>query len=92
MVKDKLLFVECKTQVYDITDVDKFFEVTRHTGGLSAKPIFFTYEEIRLDAKEKCENNNIPCYCMKKEVLANEVSNERSRNKIEDYLSEVNAR
>jgi hypothetical protein len=44
---EKLLFVECKTQVYDATDVDKFNNAVKSYGGVASKRIFLygcTYE------------------------------------------------
>jgi hypothetical protein len=55
----KLLFVECKTQIYDIKDVDKFRNVTKNYGGLGAKSILVTYSKPPARFIEKCADNNI---------------------------------
>lgn len=44
---DKMLFVECKTQINAITDVDKFNQVIRNYGGLATKGIFITDKPLR---------------------------------------------
>ncbi|MBR6062252.1 MAG: DUF1887 family protein [Spirochaetales bacterium] len=39
---DKLLFVECKTQIFESTDIDKFNTVVRNYGGMGSKGLFLT--------------------------------------------------
>ena len=56
---DKLVFVECKTQIFDKTDIDKFASAVKNYGGLSAKAIFITSVSMDEQAKEKCRTNNI---------------------------------
>lgn len=58
----RLLFVECKTQVYEITAVDKFSAVVHNYGGLGSKALFVTNWEMRTDAAEKCEEQFIKRY------------------------------
>lgn len=55
----RLLFVECKTQVYEITAVDKFSAVVHNYGGLGSKALFVTNWEMRKDAAEKCDEQFI---------------------------------
>ena len=55
----KLLFVECKTQISDIKDVDKFRNVTKNYGGLGAKSVLITYSKPPVRFIEKCSDNNI---------------------------------
>ena len=55
----KLLFVECKTQVNDIKDIDKFRNVVKNYGGLGAKSILITDAKVNNRVKEKCSDNNI---------------------------------
>ncbi len=55
----KLLFVECKTQISDIKDIDKFRNVTKNYGGLGAKSILVTYSKPPNRFFEKCHDNNI---------------------------------
>lgn len=55
----KLIFVECKTQVFDIKDIDKFRNVVKNYGGLAAKAILITDQPINKRVEEKCRDNNI---------------------------------
>lgn len=55
----KLMFVECKTQINDIKDVDKFRNVTKNYGGLGAKSVLITYAKPTARFIEKCSDNHI---------------------------------
>jgi hypothetical protein len=55
----KLLFVECKTQVQDNTDIDKFASAVKNYGGMGAKAIFITQSKMGSKPEEKCETNKI---------------------------------
>lgn len=55
----KLLFVECKTQIEDNTDIDKFASAVRNYGGMGSKALFVTFAKMTDKAKEKCEDNGI---------------------------------
>lgn len=55
----KLLFVECKTQINDNTDIDKFASAVKNYGGMGAKALFITEQEMTAQAVEKCETNKI---------------------------------
>lgn len=59
---NKLIFVECKTQIKNTTDVDKFRSVVSNYGGLGSKHLFVTYWEMKPDAKEKCEDYGIATF------------------------------
>jgi hypothetical protein len=60
----KLLFVECKTQVYTSTDVDKFASVIRNYGGLGTKGILITEVDINKIVLEKCKDNGLLTFCL----------------------------
>ena len=60
----KLLFIECKTQINNITDVDKFNNGIKEYGGVGCKGLFVTDVEMKPAAKEKCDNYNIPHFCL----------------------------
>ncbi|NSW45392.1 MAG: DUF1887 family protein [Bacteroidales bacterium] len=60
----KLLFVECKTQVYNSTDIDKFASVIRNYGGLGTKGILITEVDINKNVLEKCEDNGLLTFCL----------------------------
>lgn len=55
----KLLFVECKTQIKTITDIDKFHSAVKNFGGMGSKALFITDASMREEAKEKCQDNDI---------------------------------
>lgn len=55
----KLLFVECKTQISNETDIDKFAAAVKNYGGMGSKALFVTDAPMRDKAKEKCLDNKI---------------------------------
>ena len=65
----KLLFVECKTKVYEITAIDKFRSAVRNFSGTSSKAIFVVdyMDENNRDLHDmavgKCKDNNILMFC-----------------------------
>lgn len=62
---NKLLFVECKTQIFDTTDIDKFRSAVKNYGGMSSKALFITdTPNIKPEAQQKCEDNGIMTFCM----------------------------
>lgn len=58
----KLIFVECKTQVFKSIDVDKFASVVRTYGGLGSKALFVTNSPMKSEAQEKCNDKGITTY------------------------------
>ena len=66
---DKLLFVECKTQIHEITDIDKFSAAVKNYGGLSSKALFVTDAPMTDVAKEKCADNGILSFSLQDENL-----------------------
>lgn len=58
----KLIFVECKTQIYNTTDVDKFRSAVRNYGGLGSKPLFITNSEMKPEGLEKCRDHRIDTF------------------------------
>lgn len=58
----KLIFVECKTQVSNTTDVDKFASVVRTYGGLGSKALFITNSPMKNNAQEKCDEKGIETF------------------------------
>lgn len=65
----KLLFVECKTQIEDNTDIDKFVSAVRNYGGLGSKSLFVTYARMQEKALEKCKDNGILTYSLQDDHL-----------------------
>lgn len=68
-METKLYFVECKTMVHDITDIDKFKTAMRNYSGLGSKGIFVTLYapsekrgKIYRKAEEKCRDNQVAMF------------------------------
>lgn len=55
----KLLFVECKTQIHNTTDIDKFRTVVKNYGGMGSKALFITDGKFNDIALQKCEDSQI---------------------------------
>ncbi|MGM9740544.1 MAG: Card1-like endonuclease domain-containing protein [Candidatus Cryptobacteroides sp.] len=56
---NKLLFVECKTQIFNNTDLDKFISVVKTMSGTATKAIFITESKMRPETVTKCIENGI---------------------------------
>lgn len=56
---NKILFVECKTQINKPTDIDKFGSVVKNYGGSGSKGIFITDAPISDVNRKKCEENKL---------------------------------
>jgi len=72
----RLIFVECKTQVFQSIDVDKFASVVRTYGGLGSKALFVTYTRMKAEALEKCNDKGITTYY----TFHNEINSEQGQN------------
>ena len=59
---NKLLFIECKTQIFDNTDIDKFASAVKNYGGMGTKALFITREPMSDLAIEKCNTNGVMEY------------------------------
>ena len=55
----KILFVECKTQISQSTDIDKFRTAVKNYGGLGNKALFITDNVMTDLQKEKCKESGI---------------------------------
>ena len=55
----KVLFVECKTQIANTVDVDKFANVIKKYGGSGSKGLFVTDAPMNEVAIKKCEESGI---------------------------------
>lgn len=60
---EKLLFVECKTSLYEKTDIDKFHSVIKNYGGTGSKGLVFTLVPMNDAALEKCKDNDMITFC-----------------------------
>ena len=61
----KLLFVECKTGIHQITDIDKFSNAVKNYGGSGSKAIFITWNKMNPIQIEKCQDSKVIRFCMK---------------------------
>lgn len=60
----KLLMVECKTQIFDNTDIDKFHTAVKNYGGMGCKSLFITESHMKDAAKEKCADSQVMAFCL----------------------------
>lgn len=67
--REKLLFVECKTQIEDNTDIDKFASAVRNYGGMGSKALFVADRKMSGKAIEKCKDNGILTFSLQDEHL-----------------------
>jgi len=58
----KLVFIECKTFVSEVRDIDKFRNVVKNYGGLASKGILVTNRIPPENVIEKCRDNNISVF------------------------------
>ena len=56
---NKLLFVECKTQIKNNTDLDKFISVVKTMSGTASKALFITEGTMKPETVAKCNENGI---------------------------------
>ena len=91
-IHGKLLFVECKTQVYAPTDVDKFNNAIRSYGGLSSKGVFFTDAVMRAQAKAKCDAAGILTFSMQEIRQAGGEGKKNLFNKLSEHIGSLNTR
>lgn len=82
----RLIFVECKTQITEATDIDKFRTVIKNFGGTGCKGLFLQREKLKPIVREKCAESGIICFSLKENK-----NNERSLFQIlEKELFEIN--
>ena len=58
----RLLFVECKTQISNTTDIDKFKTAVDNFGGTGCLKLFVSYYTMHPNTREKCRDCNIMCF------------------------------
>lgn len=66
---NKLLFVECKTQIKNETDIDKFASAVKVYGGLGSKALFVTDALMSDKAQEKCADHGIMTFCLQQNTF-----------------------
>lgn len=90
---NKLLFVECKTQIADNTDIDKFASAVKNYGGMASKALFISLAPMKLEAIEKCETNRIISFSLTKKTQSGNqapVNVETLYNKLNKELLKIN--
>jgi hypothetical protein len=60
----KLLFVECKTQIKNINDIDKFTAAYKNYGGIGTKALLITEAKLNKRAEDKVKVNGIMQYSL----------------------------
>ena len=72
----KLLFVECKTSIYNNTDIDKFNNAVRNYGGMGCKALFVTEYKFNFESLQKCQDSGIMFFTIKDKSKKNRNENE----------------
>lgn len=67
---NRLLFVECKTIIHTLTDLDKFSKAVRNYGGTGCHALFVSYGSMSPRAEEKCRDNGIIPFSFRDTLLA----------------------
>lgn len=88
---NKLIFVECKTQIHDTTAIDKFHSVIKNYAGMGTKGIFVTDYPMKENAKEKCKNNDLLAFSFDERCSFN-VNVYRLAMLIDEELLKINKR
>lgn len=84
----KLLFVECKTQIKEITILDKFASVVKNYGGLSSKGLFVTDAPLKDITIQKCKDNDLLMF----DLSDGDASEKQFINMIENEMLKTNKR
>lgn len=83
----KLIFVECKTQIFNTTDVDKFRSAVRNYGGLGSKPLFVTNSLMKPEGLEKCNDHRITTFYLKNPAYVNMEEKVKALAKVFDEMN-----
>ncbi len=90
-IGSKILFVECKTQVKNISDIDKFNSVVKGYGGLGSKALFVTDAPMKDYVKKKCKEYDILSFSLQDHHLG--LSNEKAiQILLESELFKINSK
>ena len=65
---NRLLFVECKTYISNITDIDKFRTAVNNFGGTGSMALFVSESKLTPEAQEKCEESNVLTFSLEEAV------------------------
>lgn len=77
---NKLLMIECKTKIFDNTDIDKFHTAVKNYGGMGCKALFITKAQMTPEAKEKCADSSIMSFSLQ---------DYQNRNTAQKYLFQL---
>lgn len=91
-IGNRLVFVECKTQIEQYTDIDKFRSAMRNYSGTSTIGLFVTREEMDDRAKEKCRDNGLLMFSVAECEKAGKDIDKSLINLLEDKVNKINAR
>lgn len=80
----RLLFVECKTQILDKTNIDKFSKAVKNYSGMASKALFVSLAPTDDITREKCEQNDVMCFDL------NSQSTEKLFKMLNQSLTELN--
>lgn len=87
----KLLFVECKTQIANSTDIDKFRTAVKNYGGMGSKALFITDNIMTDIQKEKCRESGIMTFSLQDNAIG--LNKEQELFKLlETELSNINTK
>ena len=87
----KLLFVECKTQINKVNDIDKFHSVLKNYGGMGSKGLFVTHSPLSQIAIEKCKDNGITHFHFNHQKDFN-TNTEALNNIVNEMIMSINPR
>ena len=88
---NKILFVECKTQISKTIDIDKFRSVIKAYGGTASKGLFITDAPMYDLAKAKCDEHNILTFSLQ-DNHGNMSCEEALITLLDTELDKINAR
>jgi len=91
-IGNRLVFVECKTQIEQYTDIDKFRSAMRNYSGTSTIGLFVTREGMDDRAKEKCKDNGIMTFSVAECEAAGKDVEKSLINKLDEKINKINAR
>jgi len=89
-IGNKVLFVECKTQISNTTDIDKFHSVVKNYGGTGSKALFITAAKMTDMASHKCHQYDIIPFSLDGEHPVAD-TDKALYNLLESKLSNINA-
>lgn len=89
--EQKLLFLECKTQITKTIDIDKFRSAVKNYGGMGSKGLFITEALPKENAIEKFKHNEIQHFRLDPQ-LSEKQNAENFRKDVLSRIEEINTR